>query len=271
MFDIESLYTTDYAPCAKRHVALPRARRLGELDIAHPLDELNDMVKRKRCELESRLLILVAHLLKWECRSLSARWRELKGASWRGAIIEKREHLAILLRPSFGLKSAVAHAALAANPDTFDLENKGTGLPPETFPARSPYSVEPLFQDHSVPPTRLERQNPGTFCTRLMAKEIAAIDLATREWFAPRSTMRLFGPRLDDPRRGGVTDLLIEPPMPLRPQDMVESRSRFIARLYRQFRERQVDVLIVPASVLDERPVVQAAKREGRLLTQVAG
>ena len=106
---------------------------------------------------------------------------------------------------------------------------------------------------------------------RLMPREIAAIDLAARECFAPRSTVRLFGSRLDDARRGGDIDLLIEPPMPLSPHDLVERRNRFIARLYRLLGERQIDVLIVPADVPDERPVVRAARREGRLLTQVAG
>jgi predicted nucleotidyltransferase len=106
---------------------------------------------------------------------------------------------------------------------------------------------------------------------RLMPKEIAAIDLAARECFAPRSMVWLFGSRLDDSRRGGDIDLLVEPPMPLKPQELVERRTRFIARLYRVLGERQIDVLIVPAGVPDERPVVRAARRDGRLLTQVPG
>ena len=76
---------------------------------------------------------------------------------------------------------------------------------------------------------------------------------------------------LDDSRRGGDIDLLVEPPMPLKPQELVERRNRFIARLYRVLGERQIDVLIVPVGVPDERPVVRAARRDGRLLTQVPG
>ena len=105
---------------------------------------------------------------------------------------------------------------------------------------------------------------------RLMPQEIAAIDLAARECFTPGSTVRLFGSRLDDARRGGDIDLLIEPPMPLSPDEQVARRNCFIARLYRLLGERQIDVLIVSAGVPDERPVVRAARREGRLLKQVA-
>lgn len=92
---------------------------------------------------------------------------------------------------------------------------------------------------------------------RLTAREISAIELAANECFAPQSAIRLFGSRLDDTRRGGDIDLLIEPPAPLAPQDLVERRNRFIARLYRELGERKIDVLIVPAGLPDDRPVIQ--------------
>ena len=59
MSDLGALYQTDYAAWAKRHVELRRARRFGELDIEHLLDELSDMSKNERRELKSRLLILM--------------------------------------------------------------------------------------------------------------------------------------------------------------------------------------------------------------------
>jgi len=104
---------------------------------------------------------------------------------------------------------------------------------------------------------------------RLTSREIVAIEQAARETFAPRSTIRLFGSRLDDARRGGDIDLIVEPPAPLTPQELVERRTRFIARLYRLLGERRIDVLIVPAGLPDDRPVIQAARRDGRLLTKV--
>ena len=106
---------------------------------------------------------------------------------------------------------------------------------------------------------------------RLTSKDIAAIEQAARETFAPRSTIRLFGSRLDGARSGGDIDLLVEPPAPLTPRELVEHRNRFVARLYRLLGERHIDVLIVPAGRPDDRPVVQAARREGRLLTTVSG
>jgi len=104
---------------------------------------------------------------------------------------------------------------------------------------------------------------------RLTSKQIAAIELAARECFEPHSTVRLFGSRLDDARRGGDIDLLVETPSPLEPKALVDRRNRFIARLYRLLGEQRIDVLVVPASVPDDRPIVRAARRQGRLLTQV--
>ncbi|MCF7992542.1 MAG: nucleotidyltransferase domain-containing protein [Thiohalocapsa sp.] len=104
---------------------------------------------------------------------------------------------------------------------------------------------------------------------RLSQDEISAIALAGRASFPPRSTIRLFGSRLDDTRRGGDIDLLVEPPEPLAPADLVERRARFIASLYRLIGEQRIDVLIAPADVPDERPVVEAARRDGRLLVAV--
>ena len=159
MSDLEALYQTDYAAWAKRHVELLRARRFGELDIAHLLDELNDVGKSERRELESRLLILIAHLLKWEYQyqALSERWREFKGESWRDTIVEQRKQLAVLLRQSPGLKSVLADAILAAYPDALDLASKETRLPPETFPAHCPYSSEELLRDDFYPVSAMKK------------------------------------------------------------------------------------------------------------------
>jgi len=153
MTDLRTLYQTDYAAWAKRHVELLRARRFSEMDIEHLLDELSDMSKSERRELESRLLILIAHLLKWEhqYQTLSERWRDFKGDSWRATIVEQRKQLTVLLRQSPGLHSVLAETILAAYPDAVDLASKETRLPPETFPAQCPYRAEQLLKDEFFP------------------------------------------------------------------------------------------------------------------------
>jgi predicted nucleotidyltransferase len=104
---------------------------------------------------------------------------------------------------------------------------------------------------------------------RLNDRERQAIAQAARECLPPGTRVRLFGSRLDDRRRGGDIDLLVEPPCALGPEEQVAQRTRFVARLYRLMGERRVDVLMVPACEPDARPVVQAARRDGQFLAQV--
>jgi transposase len=161
MTDLRTLYQTDFAAWAKRHVELLRARRFAEMDIEHLLEELSDMSKSERRELESRLLILIAHLLKWEFQyqKLSERWREFDGRSWRATIVEQRKQLAVLLRQSPGLQSVLGETILATFPDAVDLASKETRMPPETYPARCPYTAEQVLNDDFYPVSTETRQD----------------------------------------------------------------------------------------------------------------
>ena len=104
-------------------------------------------------ELESRLLVLIAHLLKWQFQyqSLSERWREFDGRSSRATIIEQRKQLALLLRQSPGLKSVLTETISNTYPDAIDLTSKETRLPPETFPTQCPYDGKQLLDDAWYP------------------------------------------------------------------------------------------------------------------------
>ncbi len=150
---LATLYQTDYAQWAQRNAELLRMRRFEELDIEHLLEELSDMSKNDRRELHSRLLALLAHLLKWQYQlpTLSERWREFDGHSWRATMIEQREQLADLLRESPGLKATLADAIAAAYPGAVRLAHKETRLPVDRFPAVCPYSRDQIFDDDFYP------------------------------------------------------------------------------------------------------------------------
>jgi transposase len=153
MSNLSELYQTDYSAWALRQAELLRAGHYAELDIDHLLQELGDMSKSDRRELESRLLILIAHLLKWQFQyqTLSERWREFDGRSWRATIVEQRKQLAVLLRQSPGLKSILSETISGTYPDAVDLASKETGLPSETFPAQCPYRGKQLLEDDWYP------------------------------------------------------------------------------------------------------------------------
>lgn len=111
------------------------------------------MSKSDRRELHSRLLVLLAHLLKWQFQyhNLAERWRDFDGRSWRATIIEQRKQLAMLLKQSPGLKAAIEETIAAVYPDAVDLALKETRLPLEIFPSVCPYSRAQVFDDDFYP------------------------------------------------------------------------------------------------------------------------
>ena len=101
---------------------------------------------------------------------------------------------------------------------------------------------------------------------RLSAVERSAIESASREALPIGARVLLFGSRVDDTRRGGDIDLLVELPECLSADDVVQRRARFITRLYRLLEERRIDVVMThpdARGTRDERPVVEAARQYG--------
>lgn len=97
----------------------------------------------------------------------------------------------------------------------------------------------------------------------LSAAERQAVQSACRETLPAGTRVLLFGSRVDDSRRGGDIDLLVELPGPLSADDTVERRTRFTARLYRLLEERRIDVVVTQQGCPDERAVVAAARQQG--------
>jgi len=153
MNNLHAMYQENYTEWAEKTAELLKAGKFSELDIEHLLEELAGMGASERNELESRLTILIAHLLKWQFQyqQLSARWQEFKGDSWRSTIIEQRTRLAKRLRKSPGLKANLQAVITEAYEDAVELAIKETRLPTTIFPTECPYTSKQLFDDDFYP------------------------------------------------------------------------------------------------------------------------
>jgi hypothetical protein len=131
------LYEADETAWLEAMAALVAGRRLDELDCEHPGEYLADMARRDRREVVSRLVVLLAHLLKWGHQP------ERRSGSWRGTILTRRRELRLLLES--GTLRDHADAALA---DAFDEAREQaaaeTGLPLATFPSECPWTLDEL-------------------------------------------------------------------------------------------------------------------------------
>ncbi|WP_353571405.1 DUF29 domain-containing protein [Candidatus Albibeggiatoa sp. nov. BB20] len=153
MTELHALYQKNYTELAKQSAELLKAGRFSELDIEHLLEELESMGASERNELENRLVILMAHLLKWQFQyqQLSERWQGLKEDSWRSSIVEQRARLAKRLRKSPGLKSDLDEVIAEVYEDAVEIAVKETQLPESTFPIQCPYTIKQLFDDNFYP------------------------------------------------------------------------------------------------------------------------
>ncbi|MBV5276042.1 MAG: DUF29 domain-containing protein [Lamprocystis purpurea] len=153
MTELSNLYHTDYSAWAQRNAELLRSGNYDALDTAHLLEELDDMGKSEQRELENRLTILLAHLLKWDYQlpQLADKWREFDGRSWRSTIIEQRDRIAKRLKKTPGLRAILVEIIAEAYADAVALASKESQLPSTTFPAVCPYGESEILDEDYYP------------------------------------------------------------------------------------------------------------------------
>lgn len=95
---------------------------------------------------------------------------------------------------------------------------------------------------------------------RLTPAQKEAIQRATTEVFGAQASVWLFGSRVDDNKRGGDIDLLIQPES-ASAREILLRKIRFLTKLERLLGERKVDVVIETPG--DQRSIVRIAHEKG--------
>jgi hypothetical protein len=135
---LPALYEQDETAWLEAMAELARHGRVGDLDLPHLAEYLADMARRDRREVESRLVVLLAHLLKWVHQP------DHRSRSWRATVVEQRQELNRLA--GRGVLRKHAEDVLAkVYPEAIERAAVETGLPPDRFPAESPYTVDQLL------------------------------------------------------------------------------------------------------------------------------
>jgi predicted nucleotidyltransferase len=97
---------------------------------------------------------------------------------------------------------------------------------------------------------------------RLTADQTHSIRTTATEIFGEQARVWLFGSRVDDAKRGGDIDLLIQPPPPWPGDaDILRRKIDFLVQLERQLGERKIDVVIEHPE--DTRSIVRIAHETG--------
>lgn len=142
---MNKLYDKDYVAWADEQALLLEQKRFGELDLAHLVEEVRDLGGKHRDALESQLIRLLMHLLKWQYQG------DYRTNSWRSTIKEARKQIARLIYKHLVLK---IHAEISLEECyMFAREDAAeeTGLPIKTFPLMCPYSLEQIQDSEFLP------------------------------------------------------------------------------------------------------------------------
>jgi len=135
------LYETDFYGWIQEQAGFLRAGQFVSLDMDNLIEEIESMGKSHQRALESRLEILLIHLLKWRFQPT------FRGTSWQLTIKEQRKRIADHLRKNPSLKSRITEAFETA----YDYAPYGaareTGMDTSAFPAQCPWTFDQAMDD----------------------------------------------------------------------------------------------------------------------------
>jgi hypothetical protein len=139
-----NLYDRDFVLWTEEMAKLLRERRFSGLDIENLAEEVEDMGKRDRREVESRLEVLLMHLIKWQIQP------DHRGGSWQSTINVQRGRLLRVLRDSPSLRRALENEL----PNAYESGKQSAFLETRsrpTLPATCPFTIEQILDPSFLP------------------------------------------------------------------------------------------------------------------------
>jgi hypothetical protein len=140
-------YEQDFYAWTVEQARLLRAGELSAIDAVNLAEEIESMGRRDRRELESRLTVLLTHLLKWQMQP------DQRSRSWSATMREQRRQIEKLLRESPSLRPFVANVLAQAYSDAREDAADKTGLPESAFPTKCPFTLDEVLSRSFLPGT----------------------------------------------------------------------------------------------------------------------
>jgi len=146
-------YEEDFYLWTQQQAKLLSERRFDELDLENLIDEVASVGKSDKREIESRLKMLLCHLLKWKYQPGA------RSNGWTGTVREQRSRLARVLKDSPSLRSYPDEVFLDAYLGARLLAAQEAGIDFTLFPEAPPFTCSEALDEHYLPqePDRLSQ------------------------------------------------------------------------------------------------------------------
>lgn len=138
-------YDDDFYAWTVEQARLLRAGKLSAIDAANIAEEVESMGRSDRRELQSRLVVLIMHLLKWHFQP-SARSR-----SWSATIGEQRLQLDQVFSESPSLRPLAGGMLPQVYAIARERAIAETGLADDMFPATCPFALDDTLSHSFLP------------------------------------------------------------------------------------------------------------------------
>lgn len=140
-----ALYDRDFFAWTREQARLLRERRFDDLDLENLIDEVESVGGSEKRELENRLEVLIAHLLKWKYQPGA------RSSSWSGTINEQRRRLHRVLRDSPSLHRYPQDIFVDAYLSGRLAAARETGIDFTLFPESPPFELGQALDENHWP------------------------------------------------------------------------------------------------------------------------
>jgi len=139
------LYETDFYGWIQRQADALHLRDFAALDLDNLIEEIESMGRSEKRELESRIELLLMHLLKWVYQPMH------RSNSWQATIKEQRRRVADHLGENPSLKSALSETYKKTYRYAVLGAIKETGIGEAAFPSECPWTFAQAMDDDFWP------------------------------------------------------------------------------------------------------------------------
>jgi len=132
-------YLDDTYTWVLEQIALLKAGRRDQIDAENIAEELSDLGNELRSALESAIMVLTMHLLKWDHQ------KQRRSRSWQLTVRVQRKRIALLLKRNPGLKGVLTEAVEVGYDRGRDQALIEAKLTDKDLPETCPYTFDEMM------------------------------------------------------------------------------------------------------------------------------